>query len=177
MTFGVLGSVGFCGSLFVIVSYLIFPKLRSFNKTLVLFLATADLASAASDILSLGYFANPRNTRTLCTAQAMGIQYAEISSFLWSLIISIYLYISAVWNVAEKKSRAWLPLFLIVGFALPAVPIIVLEKLNAFGNSTNGTDITWYAFTPMRPSKVSYQFTLYKVHVGKLMYSNQLNTC
>jgi hypothetical protein len=144
MVFGVMGCVGFCGSLFVIISFLLFPHLRSFNKSLILCLAIADILSAMADILSLGYFASHRLSFAYCSVQASIIQYAEISSFIWSLIISVYLYTSAVHNLPDKRAKSFVPVFLLVGFLLPVIPVIVLQIKDAFGNSTNGLDVTWY---------------------------------
>lgn len=142
--FGIMGCFGLCGCVFVILSFFLFPKLRSFNKTLVLCLAIADALSAVADILSLGYFASHRHPPVYCTIQAVVIQYAELASFIWSLIIAAYLYASAVHNLLEKKAKAFLPLLVCVGFILPSLPIPFLLLKNTMGNSINGSEITWY---------------------------------
>lgn len=135
--------LGVAGSLFVIVSFFLFPHLRTFNKQLILFLAIADLLTACCDIMSFGFFAHPKSDTVLCYAQAIGIQFAETSSFLWSLMICIYLYLSAVWNFSTKRAQKFLPMFLVVGYIIPVIPVIVVLVHNGFGNSTNGNDKTW----------------------------------
>lgn len=141
--FGALGCVGLCGSIFVITSFLLFPHLRSFNKGLITCLAVADAMSAVGDIMSLGYYASPPLPFTYCNIQATLIQYSEMASFIWSLIIACYLYTSAVKNWPNSKTKSLLPLFLVLGFAIPLIPVIVIQVEKAIGNSTNGPDITW----------------------------------
>lgn len=143
-----MGCLGLAGSIFVIFSYLVFPHLRSFNKMLVMCLAFADLVASSAAILSLGFFAHPEHSSSLCLAQAILIQYGELSSFIWSLVIAIHLYLCAVHNVEESKAKKLLPLYGFLGFVLPAIPIIVVGIENAFGNSMNGPHITWYVLFP-----------------------------
>jgi len=152
-----MGCIGLSGCVFVITSFFLFPKLRSFNKTLVLCLAIADALSALADILSLGYFASHRHPPVYCTIQAAVIQYAELASFVWSLIIASYLYASAVHNLMEKKAKAFLPLLVGLGFLLPALPIPLLIAKAALGNSINGTEITWYAVGLSMENEISIE--------------------
>lgn len=142
-----MGVLGLCGSIFVILSYLLFPRLRSFNKSLIMCMAIADGLSAASDIMSLMYFASTQLPFAYCSVQASVIQYAELSSFVWSLIISIYLFTTAVRNWPDVKTKSLFPLFILFGFFLPLLPVIVLQVEKAFGNSTIGPDITWYVLS------------------------------
>ena len=100
--------------------------------------------SAVGDIMSLGYYASPPLPFTYCNIQATLIQYSEMASFIWSLIIACYLYTSAVKNWPNSKTKSLLPLFLVLGFAIPLIPVIVIQVEKAIGNSTNGPDITWY---------------------------------
>lgn len=136
--------MGVAGSLFVIISFFLFPHLRTFNKQLILCLAIADLLTACSDVLSFGFFAHPLREHPLCQAQAIGIQFGETSSFLWSLMVCIYLYLSAVSNLSTDRAKKFLPAFLVVGFVVPIIPVIVVSVYDGFGNSTNGHDKTWY---------------------------------
>ena len=143
--FATFGIFGLAGSMFVIVSFIIFPHLRSFNKKLVLCLAIADLLSSEADTMSFGFFNPKLHSDGTCTAQAVLIQYSEVSSFVWSLIIAVHLYACAVHNIADETSKRLMPLYAVFGFVVPGMPVLVLSIKNAFGNSVIGTHITWYA--------------------------------
>lgn len=140
-----MGIFGIAGSLFVILSFLIFPHLRSFNKKLVVCLAISDLLSSVADVMSFGFFSPILHRSGYCITQAMLIQYSEVSSFVWSLIIAIHLYVCAVHNVADVTAKRLMPLYAVFGFVVPGLPVLVLGIKGAFGNSVIGTHITWYA--------------------------------
>lgn len=140
-----MGIFGLAGSLFVILSFVIFPQLRSFNKKLVMCLAISDLLSSVADIMSFGFFSSKLHASGFCTVQAILIQYSEVSSFIWSLIIAIHLYVCAVHNVADETAKRLMPLYAVCGFLVPGLPVLVVGIKNGFGNSVIGSHITWYA--------------------------------
>eukprot|EP01114_Cavostelium_apophysatum_P002622 TRINITY_DN12322_c0_g1_i1.p1 TRINITY_DN12322_c0_g1~~TRINITY_DN12322_c0_g1_i1.p1 ORF type:complete len:307 (-),score=10.47 TRINITY_DN12322_c0_g1_i1:71-991(-) len=79
------GGLSCLGSLFIIMTYLLFKSTRSYGTRLVFFLSIADFMA------SFSWF--PWNkSELLCEIQAGMLQFFMISSTLWTLAISVSLY-------------------------------------------------------------------------------------
>lgn len=69
------------GSLFIILTYLIFRETRTFGTSLIFFLSISDFMT------SISWF--PWSTKEiLCIIQAASLQFFEVASCLWSFTIS-----------------------------------------------------------------------------------------
>lgn len=131
-------------------------------------LALADLGASISETLSFGYFAKSDPTSVLCIVQAAGIQFFEVSSFAWTTVIAIHLYLSVVWTVQHEKLIWLFPCFFLLGFALPLIPLITVLLIKGFGNSSIGPEITWCVpldpflsnLQPLLPSFAGLQFPI-----------------
>jgi len=69
--------ISLAGSLFIIVSYISFPRLRSFAFKLVLMVSISDFLRSCSYILS------PAIAPYLCRPQAVLMTFSELASILW----------------------------------------------------------------------------------------------
>lgn len=79
----VFSSFSVAGSLFIILSFSLFPKLRKFSYKLVLWLSVSDLVNQ-----STSYFGNPNDNAFECFVQAAGMQFFSVASFMWTVCIA-----------------------------------------------------------------------------------------
>jgi len=73
----VLAGISMLGSLFIIVSYISFPRLRSFAFQLVLMVSLADVLS------SFAYMITPSVAPSLCEFQGVLMTFSDLASLLW----------------------------------------------------------------------------------------------
>jgi len=73
----VFAGISLVGSLFIIVSYVTFPRLRSFAFELVLMVSLADV------INSCAYIITPSIAPSLCKPQAVLTTFSDLASLLW----------------------------------------------------------------------------------------------
>ena len=100
------------GSSFIVSVYHYFPELQTFGFKLVIYLSFADICFSFAKMLSFFDYFSP-----LCEIQAFIINAAQLSSVLWTVIISSTLKNTLIYqdhdiNSAENK-------YLIVGFVFP----------------------------------------------------------
>ena len=108
----VISILSFMGSSFIISVYYCFPELQTFGFKLVIFLSCADLAFSLSKMLSLfGSF------DMLCEIQAYFINSSQLSSVLWTVIISHTLKNTLIYQDHEIDHKE--KTFLFIGFIFP----------------------------------------------------------
>jgi hypothetical protein len=80
-----IAGLGLVGSLFVVASYFIFPKLRSFAFYLILMVAIADIFEACAYILT------PRMYPFFCKPQAILLAFSDLAtlSWVWAIAFTI----------------------------------------------------------------------------------------
>jgi len=119
------------GSLFIVISYLTFPKLRKANGALIFWLSFCDFFS------SLAYFAIPvANGNDYCYAQGFIIQFFQIASFIWTASIALALYVVIVRNKSPNIGISHLVKYLhLVAWLFASVDVGIGAWLHMFGDA------------------------------------------
>mmetsp|Transcript_2240 Transcript_2240/g.5204 ORF Transcript_2240/g.5204 Transcript_2240/m.5204 type:complete len:324 (-) Transcript_2240:105-1076(-) len=111
----VFSSLSVCGSLFIILSFLLFPNLRKFSYRLVFWLSVSDLLNQCST-----YFGSPNEHTAECFIQAGVNQFFSIASFFWTVAIAFVLRSTVIFKRADIESSyqrmhlaIWLPALLL----------------------------------------------------------------
>lgn len=128
-----------CGSTFVICCYLAFPRLRKLSFSLVFLLAVSDwwnqifdLISPSADELAL-MEANPNIVTTTCMAQAVGDNFFELSSVLFTTAIAWTLHQTVMYRKQIEDSwRNWAK-YCAVCYGVPLILTIAPGAAGAFG--------------------------------------------
>ena len=108
-----LSGISFFFSLNFILAYLWSPS-QTFSFKLTVYLITADLLFATAKVLSL-----VNESAVVCVFQAFVINFSQLSSIFWSLLICFTLkrnLIEQDHSLEEKENK-----FLIIGFGLPLI--------------------------------------------------------
>lgn len=87
-----IAAVSLIGSLFIIVSYITFPELRSFAFELILMVAISDSLRSSSYVLSQTINSN------LCYPQAVLMTFGEVASILWVGSIAYTIHRIFLWD-------------------------------------------------------------------------------
>ena len=99
-------TLSFIGSLFIVVSWMLFARLRTFPFRLVLYLSIAVIGNSLATILAIAEkgMDEPNGcvkTSVLCSISGFLMQFFEVASFFWILNISINLYLILVKKVGN----------------------------------------------------------------------------
>ena len=122
-----LSALSFIGSGFIIYSYASFPELRKFSFKLIFLMSCADCAACIAY-----FFGSPATGSPLCTVQGLMEQGCQLSSIVWTTIISYTL-----WNAVVKREAVTdkMNAFLFFGFALPALTCVLPLSTGSFANT------------------------------------------
>jgi hypothetical protein len=128
------------GSLFILACYAAFPQLRRLSFSLVACLAVTDILNQIFDLISpsadelAALDADPSlPTPTSCLVQAVGDNFFELSSVLWTSTIALVLYATVVWRAPPEDSWRTLARFASVCLGVPLLLTVAPGAAGAFG--------------------------------------------
>jgi len=111
------------GSLFIIVSMLVFQRLKHMSARLIFSLTLSALLDSCANLLSFSIYEHEFEQQGECLAQAIIMQFSQISSFAWVTVIAINLYIVTTrsWDTSkqEKFLHIGVWLFALICTAVP----------------------------------------------------------
>lgn len=87
-------ALSFLGSSLIILTYIIWPDLRTTPRKLLVYLSVSDWLSALSYGFGVGKIF--RTDSPECVAQGAVSTFANTSSFFWTVAIAVYLYVFIV---------------------------------------------------------------------------------
>jgi len=135
--------LSFLGSIFIVVTYIRFRRLRSFAFKLVTFLSISDFIFYSGKLLSLFDF-SPANQKTVCNVQGIMINFGELASILWSAAIAFTLY-STVLKGKRNFEEEYNDKIKLVALGIPAVLTLIPWSLGYIGDDGD-SDHCWIIF-------------------------------
>lgn len=106
------------GSLFIIITYICFKKIRNYAYKLVTYLAFSDILLAIGNLMTLETMKNDEENSN-CKAQAFLINYGGLASIFWTSIIAWSIYSATVLSAKNLRQKNWK--FLLFGFGLSLI--------------------------------------------------------
>jgi G protein-coupled receptor 157 len=85
-----MGSLSILGTLIIILTYFVWPDIRSTSRQLLVFLSIADMVTATGN--SLGAITHPQGIG--CTIQSAFTTTSSLWSFFWTACIALYIFLS-----------------------------------------------------------------------------------
>jgi G protein-coupled receptor 157 len=129
------------GSLLIVYAYVRWKDLRTGSRSIVTYLAIADLVTAlgyiagsANYILHFGSRGNTERCRvfdTACQIQSFVTTTSSLCSFAWTLFLAVYLYLVIV-KAKLVLANKLIPLFHVVAWGVPlliTLPLLIMGKL------------------------------------------------
>lgn len=94
---GIFSVLSMIGTLFIIVTYVCYPELRSKGRHLLVFLSAADFCTAFGNLLGVIWTTQPNDiSNAFCMASPAITAFSSVSSNLWNVCMSVYLYLMLV---------------------------------------------------------------------------------
>lgn len=135
----VTSTLSIAGSVFIIACYLGFKNLRKLSFTLVAILSATDVLNQVFDLVRptseelAEMNADPSYVSGVCYFQAIGDNFFELASVLWTTAIAATLYATVIWRMKLVDNRGTLLRFSAFCFGLPLILTIAPAADGAFG--------------------------------------------
>ena len=157
-------SASVAGCLLIIVTYWCWRDLRTTSRTILLYIAIADLATALGYIFGSSTYLNcnfynvtrdrcnsgtydtsngcQRSYPYLCKWQSFFTTWSSICSFFWTTILAFYLYMTIVHKM-YKMVRKMMPLFHVLSWGVGLVLCTAAVIKHWLGPSVDNTAVSW----------------------------------
>ncbi|KAG8434416.1 hypothetical protein GDO86_012694 [Hymenochirus boettgeri] len=132
--------LSFLGSILIIVTYILWPDLRSRPRLLLLFLSIADLLSAVSYFY--GVLRNFDESTWDCVTQGALSTFSNISSFFWTVAVAVYLYITIVQSQQNFADQI-VPWIHLISWGVPLVITLSAVFLEKIGYDASYVSVGW----------------------------------
>lgn len=132
-------SLSILGSLTIIITFCLWPDVRTKSRFMIVFISFGDLLVASSNII--GIFLN--NDLITCEIQATVNIAAILSSFFWTVYLSLYFYLTICKKITERTEKITMWLFHVTAWGIPVVIAAVGFGVQAVGNSQDMVSSGW----------------------------------
>ena len=137
-------SLSIISSLCIIVTFFVWPEIRSVSRQIIVFLSLADLFTALGYVIgSANHLQYEKSNATgadceeftrVCVVQSSITSWSSIASFWWTSILGFHLYITLVRGRMGLSGRI-MPLYYLFAWVTPTIVVIALLWTNQLGYS------------------------------------------
>lgn len=143
-------SLSILGSLTIFITFLMWPDLRTTSRRMIVFISIGDFFVASSNIL--GLYMN--SDEKMCKIEATINIVAILSSFFWTVYLSLYFYLTICKTVSVKMEGLAMWVFHITAWGIPLVIAVIAYLDDAVGSSRDyvSSGWCWIKYTHQRRS-------------------------
>lgn len=132
------------GSSIIILTFFIFKDIRTPARHIIVCIAISDLVSSLSNCLGLfrtEYVFEKKDP--ICIIQSFIGSTFILSSFLWTMLLAVFLYIVIVCENPDSGKRLIFPLFHGISWIVPLIINIAAISMEKLGNSRKFVTAGW----------------------------------
>nr|XP_020475460.1 probable G-protein coupled receptor 157 [Monopterus albus] len=153
-------ALSFLGSSLIILTYIIWPDLRTTPRKLLVYLSVSDWLSAVS--YAFGVWKVFHADSPDCVAQGAISTFANTSSFFWTVAIAVYLYVFIV-RSSQRVADSLVLSFHLVSWGVPLVITVTAVCLNKIGYDASEVSVGWCWVRIDAPDKVLWMLLTGKI--------------
>ena len=130
------------GCVITIATYFLISDIKTMSRHIIMCISIADLVTCLSNMIGLTISPN-RITSQPCVVQSFFGTTAVLASFLWTMILTIYLYMVIVKERFEKAKRMIFPFSHMLCWAIPLIINVVAMATSSLGNDGDLSSSGW----------------------------------
>uniref|UniRef100_A0A3Q4B264 Uncharacterized protein n=1 Tax=Mola mola TaxID=94237 RepID=A0A3Q4B264_MOLML len=133
-------ALSFAGSSLIILTYLVWPDLRTVPRRLLVYLSVSDWLSAVS--YAFGVWRVSHSNSPDCIVQGAISSFANSSSFFWTVAIAVYLYVFIV-RSSQRVADSLVLFFHFVSWGVPLAITVAAVSLSKIGYDASEVTVGW----------------------------------
>lgn len=134
-------SLSLAGCFMIIVTYVIYREIRSPSRHIIVCISIADFFLSLANLLGDKY--DQPKTTAFCVIQSFVGSIAVLSSFLWTMMLSVFLYICLVKEKLKYAVSLIHPWFHLLCWLLPVAINLLALFLGRLGDNDNVAASGW----------------------------------
>ena len=133
-------SLSLIGALLIIITFIMWPDLRTNSRRMIMFISIGDFSVALFNIIGIY---NPSSDNEICRMQSLVTNVAILSSFMWTLNLSFYFYLTICRKISAEYERRIMQLLHLIGWGIPILIGTIAFTMGAYGFSRNVLTSGW----------------------------------
>ncbi|XP_066912697.1 G-protein coupled receptor 157-like [Clytia hemisphaerica] len=132
------------GTLVTITTYFFIKDIKTMSRHIIVCISVADLLTCLANLSGLLMSPTKHNTSPVgCQVQSFLGTTAILSSFLWTLMLAVYLHMIIVEERIDQAKRLIIPWSHVICWPVPLIINVVALTTGALGNDGDQTSAGW----------------------------------
>ena len=127
------------GALVIIITFVMWPDLRTNSRKIILFISIGDLFVAITNIVGVYGHSNFLTCKIEATLSIVAI----LSSFFWTVFLSVYFYVTICRKITLEKEARMMRFFHVTAWGIPLVLAAIALGDKAVGNLNDFVSSGW----------------------------------
>lgn len=129
------------GALIIIVTFIVRPDIRTNSRRIIVCMSISDFSVACLN--TIGLHINPPTQNLICEMQATLNVVAVLSSFLWTVNLSLYFYMTVCRKISITSEKRMMTLFHVTAWGFPLTIAVFAYGLEGVGYSRDMVSPGW----------------------------------
>lgn len=135
-------SLSIFGTLVIMITFVLWPDIRKTSRQIIVYISIGDFFVACSNILGV-WERGMDNWTSACKIQAAIGTVAVLSTFFWTVYLSVYFYLVISKKISIDTERRIMLWFHLTGWGIPLVITVIAKESGAFGYSGDLVSSGW----------------------------------
>ena len=127
------------GALVIIITFVMWPDLRTNSRNIILFISIGDLFVAITNIVGVYGHSNILTCKIEATLNIVAI----LSSFFWTVFLSVYFYVTICRKISLEMEARMMRFFHVTAWGIPFLLAAIALGDRAVGNSNDFVSSGW----------------------------------
>ena len=143
MLLSISSGLSIIGSFLIILTYVLYKDIQTVSRYIIVCISISDLLTTLSNITGVFMTPDIGGEDTPCVLQSFVGSTAVLCSFLWTMMLAVFLYITLVKeNLSLAEQLVW-PWSHLVCWLIPLAINVCALCLRKLGNSHDDTSSRW----------------------------------
>lgn len=131
------------GTLVIFATFALWKDIRTPSRKILVYLSVGDFLTALANVSGLWINTNAQEDSTACKVQGTVNIAAILSSFFWTVYLSLYLYLSIGRRISSRAERRVMFIFHITAWGIPLLIALLAYELGAVGSTRDYASDGW----------------------------------
>ena len=136
-------SLSIIGCIIIIASYISYKDIRTSSRHIIVCISIADFFVVSANLSGIFVPPHPEKVDTFCILESFVGTTAVLCSFLWSMMLAVFLYITIVRGNVFLAERLIHPYFHLFCWLVPLTINVMALLLHVLGNSGDAATAGW----------------------------------
>ncbi|XP_067037983.1 G-protein coupled receptor 157-like isoform X1 [Acropora muricata] len=138
------------GAVIIVVTFIVYPDIRTNSRRIIVYISISDFSVACLNTVGL-YNPATSDSKLTCKLQATLTVVAVLSSFLWTVNLSLYFYMTICKKISTAAEKRMMTLFHVTAWGFPITIAVFAYGLHGVGYTRDMVSSGWCWISTDKP--------------------------